>query len=174
MICPQCGFENIRGADECAGCQQDLTYLDEPATAAGSSVERAIMEEPVGVLEPAVPVCVRPDTPVHQVIRVMLETRTASVLVMDRADLVGIFTERDLLMDIAGRERALADAPIREWMTPSPETVEEDDTVAFAIHKMDVGGYRHLPMMHNGRPIGVLSVRDIVRFLADYLSPATA
>ena len=172
MICPHCGYENIRGADECVGCQQDLTYLDEPSEAADSAVERAILEEPVRSLQPAPPVCVHPDSPVRDVIQTMLETKTASVLVMDSGDLVGIFTERDLLMDIAGREDAAGGDPIREWMTPNPVTVEGDDCVALAIHKMDVGGYRHLPVMEAGRPEGVLSVRDIIRFLAVHVTPA--
>ena len=90
----------------------------------------------------------------------------------DGPELVGVFTERDVLMNIAGREKELANDPIREWMTPNPESVEEDDSVAFAIHKMDIGGYRHLPVMKAGRPTGIISVRDLVRHLATYLSPA--
>jgi CBS domain-containing protein len=94
------------------------------------------------------------------------------VLVVDGTELVGIFTERDVLMNVAGREQEFAEDPVREWMTPNPETVAEDDSIGFAIHKMDIGGYRHLPVMESGQPVGIISVRDVVRYLAAYLAPA--
>jgi len=51
------------------------------------------------------------------------------------------------------------------FMTANPETVSTSDTLAFAIHKMDVGGYRHLPVIHHGAPVGVVSVRDMLRHI---------
>ncbi len=172
MICPQCGFENIAGADDCANCKQDLTYFDQPAATAGSAVERALTEEQVRVLEPARPICVPPTACLRDVIQTLIDKKIGCVLVTDGPDLLGIFTERDVLMNLAGREKELANEQVREWMTPNPETVEEDDSIAFAIHKMDIGGYRHLPVMQAGRPQGVISIRDLVRHLASYLSPA--
>src|SRR5262245_20536118 len=133
MICPHCGYDNFQGADECAGCKQDLTFLDEPIVAADSAVERLLMEEPVRALHPPYPVCVAPETPLRDVIQKLVDNKTACVLVADGEELVGIFTERDLLMNIAGREQELGEDQIREWMTPNPETVEEDDSIAFAI-----------------------------------------
>jgi CBS domain-containing protein len=172
MICPQCGYENIAGADECENCKNDLTYLDQPQVAAGSAVERALMEQPVRVLEPAELVCVSPETPLRDVIQTMIDKKVGCVLVTDGPELVGIFTERDLLMNIAGREQELGNDQVREWMTPNPQTIEEDDSVAFAIQEMDTGGYRHLPVLRAGRPVSVVSVRDVVRFLAQQLATA--
>jgi CBS domain-containing protein len=173
MLCPHCAFENIAGADECANCKQDLTYLNQPNVATDSPVELALMEGPVSMLRPAAPMCVSPDTPLREVLDLMAQKKTACVLVTEGTDLLGIFTERDLLMNIAGREQDLREDQIREWMTPNPETVEKDDSIAFAIHKMDIGGYRHLPVIRDGRPVGILSVRDVVRFLAGRLSPVS-
>ena len=174
MLCPHCGQNNIPGADECANCKQDLTYLDQPNIAADSPVERALMEQPVSVLDPATPICVSADTPLRQVIQTLIDKKIGCVLVTDGGDLVGIFTERDVLLNIAGREQEFANDPIREWMTPNPESVEEDDSLAFVIHKMDVGGYRHVPVVGGGRPTGIISVRDVVGFLASALSPASS
>lgn len=171
MICPNCGHDNIPGADECANCKNDLTYFDQPGVAMASPVERALMEEPVRVLRPARPICVPAHTPVRQVLQLMIDKKIGCVLVTAGAELVGILTERDVVMNIAGREHELGDDQVREWMTTEPETVAEDDSIAFAIHKMDVGGYRHLPVMCAGRPTGVVSVRDVVRYLASHLSP---
>ncbi len=50
-------------------------------------------------------------------------------------------------------------------MTANPECVNADDTLAFALHKMDVGGYRHLPVLHEGKPAAVISVRDLLRHI---------
>ena len=170
MICPDCGCDNIDGADECTNCQQDLTHLEEPT--AGSVVERVIMEEAVRLLNPPKPICVASATPLGEVVRTLIDAKIGCVLVVDDQELVGIFTERDLLLKIAGSEKQYEEHPIREWMTPNPATVEGDDSIAFAIHKMDVGGYRHLPVMEGNVPVGVISVRDVIRCLADYLAPA--
>jgi CBS domain-containing protein len=50
-------------------------------------------------------------------------------------------------------------------MTRSPETVAPADILAVALGKMDSGGYRHLPVVDGGKPIGVISVRDVLRHL---------
>ena len=51
-------------------------------------------------------------------------------------------------------------------MTSAPVTVSQDDSIAYALHAMDLGGYRHLPVVdEDGRPTGIISVRDILRFL---------
>ncbi len=50
-------------------------------------------------------------------------------------------------------------------MTSNPETVGPTDSLAFALHKMDCGGYRHLPVVKDGQPLGVISVRDMLRHI---------
>jgi CBS domain-containing protein len=50
-------------------------------------------------------------------------------------------------------------------MTPKPETLTANKSLAFALHKMDVGGYRHMPLVQDGRPVGMISVRDIMRHI---------
>jgi CBS domain-containing protein len=171
MLCPDCGHNNIAGADECTNCKSDLTYLDQPTLVAGSPVERALVEDVIRVLQPREPISVSPSTSLRAVIQTLIDKKIGCVLVVDEGELLGIFTERDVLMNIAGREREFADDAVREWMTPNPETVAEDDSIACAIHKMDIGGYRHLPVMESGQPVGIISVRDVVRYLTTYLSP---
>ena len=55
--------------------------------------------------------------------------------------------------------------PLLTIMTPNPESVGADDSLAYALHKMDVGGYRHLPVIENGKPVGIISVRDVIRHI---------
>ena len=62
------------------------------------------------------------------------------------------------------------DVPIAEIMTPSPVTLDARDSIAYALHAMDLGGYRHMPIVdEEGRPIGIISVRDILGFLMQQL-----
>jgi CBS domain-containing protein len=65
---------------------------------------------------------------------------------------------------VAGLED-YASRPLRDFMTPAPETVRPEDALAFALHKMDSGGYRHLPVVKDGLPLGMVSVRDMLRHI---------
>ena len=162
MYCPACGYQkNLPGADECAHCKLPLTRADEPAL--HDRVERSLMTDPVSVLNPASPVTVPTDAELGQAIRLMTERNVGAMLVTDTAGkLAGILTERDFLMKVAGRPGFIALA-VRDFMTANPETVAPTDTLAFAIGKMDAGGYRHLPVVDGAVPVGVISVRDILR-----------
>ena len=96
----------------------------------------------------------------------MLEKDVGALLVVDEAGtLLGIFSERDLLKRVAADFDRLKDSPVSNFMTPKPEAVTVEDTLAFAVHKMDVGGYRHLPVLSAGRPSGVISARDLLRHI---------
>jgi CBS domain-containing protein len=164
MICPTCGWDNLPGNEECSNCQQDLTPLDRPV--AQNRVERSLMEDRVSVLRPKAPVTVSPTTTVQQAIQVMLGHKLGALLVVDDGGkLVGVLSERDLLKKVAPLPDPYAELYVEDFMTPDPETVTAEDTLAFALHKMDVGGYRHLPVLSGGKPAGVISVRDMLRHI---------
>src|SRR5437868_2831111 len=164
MICPTCGWDNLPGNEECQNCQQDLTPLDRPV--AQNRVERSLMEDPVSVLGPRDPVTVPPAATLADAMRVMRERNVGTVLVVDDAGrLQGIFSERDLLKKVVGLHADPGGLPVVQLMTANPETVTATDTLALALHKMDIGGYRHLPVLSDGRPSGVISVRDMLRHI---------
>jgi CBS domain-containing protein len=164
MICPTCGYDNLPGNEECDNCQQDLTQIDRPA--ATNRVERSLMEDRVAALHPKPAVTIRPDTTVQAAIQVMLEHDLGALLVVDsKGKLLGIFSERDLLTKVAGLHENYTEMPVGTFMTSNPESVNSGDTLAFALHKMDCGSYRHLPVMQGERPIGVISVRDMLRHI---------
>jgi len=164
MICPNCGHDNLPGAEECASCQQDLTQLDRPI--AHDRVERSLMEDQVRTLSPRKPVCVSAGTSIRDALVAMQGPEVGALLVVD-ADgrLAGIFTERDLLTKAATHQAGFDTIPVAQFMTRNPEAVKATDSLAFALHKMDVGGYRHLPVVNDGRPEGVISVRDMLRHI---------
>jgi CBS domain-containing protein len=102
----------------------------------------------------------------------MLDRNIGALPVVDAAgQLVGIFSERDLLLKVAGLEADHANRPVKDYMTTRPETVRETDSLAFALHKMDVGGYRHLPVLRGGRLVGMISVRDLLRHITRLCQP---
>jgi CBS domain-containing protein len=164
MICPHCGHDNLPGSEECGHCHMDLTQLDQPM--ASDRVERRLVEDSVSLLQPKKPITLRPTVTVREAIKTMLDRDVGALLVVDDGGkLLGIFSERDLLTRVAGLTPSYAELPVGQFMTPNPETAAPSDTVAFALHKMDVGGYRHLPIVENGVPVGVISVRDMLRFI---------
>ena len=164
MICPSCGHDNVPGNEVCSHCHQSLAPLDLPIAA--SRIERSLMEDHVHSLPLKPAVTLAPETPVREAIRVMLERNVGAVLVVDEeGKLAGIFGERDLLKRVAGLADGFMDQPIGPLMTPRPVTVRPDDTLNFVLHKMDGGGYRHVPVTEARRPLSVISVRDMLRHI---------
>ena len=164
MICPNCGYDNLPGDESCKHCEGDLTQLDRPA--AQNRLERTLMEDLVGALKPRKAVVARLHSTVGQALDQMLEANLGALLVVDATGkLCGIFSERDLLTRVAGVHSSWESIHVCEVMTRNPETVSLTDTLALALQKMDVGGYRHLPVVDDGKPVGVISVRDMMRHL---------
>ncbi|MBY0523193.1 MAG: CBS domain-containing protein [Gemmataceae bacterium] len=133
---------------------------------ASNRVERSLMEDSVGKLCRLEPVVVGPTATLGDAIQAMLGTGIGALLVVDGAGkLVGIISERDLLTKLDADGDSYRALPVKEFMTPNPETLTTDATLAYALHKMDVGGYRHLPVVRDGKPEGVISVRDMLRHI---------
>lgn len=84
----------------------------------------------------------------------------AVVVVEDMARIVGIVTERDILRAVAQRVRA-AEARVRQWMTESVVTIEPETTVEDAAEMMFERNFRHLPVMKDGRLLGIVSLRRL-------------
>lgn len=163
MYCPVCTHQNLPGSDACTACGTPLAHLDGPNL--NDRLENSLVTNPVSVLGPRPPVTVPAAAPLADAMRRMIDLSIGAVLVTDAAGrLAGILTERDFLLKIAGQP-AFEELPVERFMTASPETVGPKDTLAFALGKMDAGGYRHLPVVEDGKPVGVISVRDILRHI---------
>ena len=168
IVCPYCQAENIEGADECVDCNQPLSELSirVPAT----SVEADLLRDRIERLWPKTPSTVPHDMPVGQVLKKMVDQTIGCVMVVDGDKLVGIFSERDALMKLNVDAAKFMNRPISQFMTAKPVTLETSDKIAFALHKMNVGGYRHLPILFNGKLAGVISIRDILRYLTERIA----
>ncbi len=128
------------------------------------TIRGAILTEPIRALEPHKPICVPPETTIRDAIAAMNEARVGYVLVTEGDRLVGILTERDILKKVIGKLDL--DGSVEPIMTRNPETVRMDDGIAYALNKMHVGGYRHIPVVdREGRPVGIVSVKAFVEFI---------
>jgi len=165
MDCPVCGFENLTGAEVCDNCGADLagTGIPQPTL----SFHGRLLGEHLDELGAPAPITVDPATPVDAAIARMHEAEVDCVLVTTDGRLVGIFTDRDAVVKAAGKR--LDAFHVRDFMTPDPVVLNHDDPIALAIHKMAVGGFRHIPIVRDGRPTGVVTARDVFHHLAEAL-----
>lgn len=168
VICPDCRADNIPGADICESCGQDLRALDLPA--AQDAFTEHLLNDRLSELGVEQPQVVAPGDPVALAVHVMQECRTSCVLVSDGGVLAGILTERDILLKAAGDNVDLNALAVRDLMTPDPVILREDDTLAVALHKMSVGGFRHIPIVAEGRAQRVISIQDVFQHVRGFLS----
>jgi CBS domain-containing protein len=129
-------------------------------------LDQRMIREPIRQLQPRPPISLPPSATVGAAIELMREHRVGCILVVEGERLTGIITERDLLLKL---DEAALSRPVRALMTPDPEVLGPDDPIVYALNKMSVGGFRHVPLVDAGqRPVGVISVKDIVDYIVDF------
>jgi signal-transduction protein with cAMP-binding, CBS, and nucleotidyltransferase domain len=165
MRCPTCGFENLLGSDVCDNCGSDLAGHDTPQSP--TTFRGQLLGEHLDALGIATPETIAATADVSEAIRRMHDKGIDCVLVTEGGRLVGIFTDRDAVLKVAGLERQAR--PIATLMTRDPMVLRHDETIAVAINKMAVGGFRHIPIVEDGRPTGVVTARDVFRHLVESL-----
>jgi CBS domain-containing protein len=106
---------------------------------------------------------VAPEDTIGEAAQKMVDRGVGSALVSDFGRLIGILTERDLLRAVAGRTHS-SDARVRQWMTSEPVTADPGMTAEEAGRVMLEQGFRHLPVVEDGRPVGVVSIRDVAEW----------
>jgi CBS domain-containing protein len=161
--CPSCEHENVPGVDICESCGWDLLDSGVPAPTRG--IQAKILAAPLVDLEPAPIVAVERDTPLEEALKRMRDERHGSVLVLEGGEIAGIFTERDVLMKVVGRKVDVATTPVGDVMTAGPDVLRASDPLAYAIHLMAVRGFRHIPVIRGGRPLGIVSIRGVIGYL---------
>ena len=96
----------------------------------------------------------------------MLTKRVGCVVVTEEDQLVGLFTERDLLCKVVPKGIDIASTPVSTVMTRKPESLPVDSPLVYVLQRMSVGGYRHVPLVNNqGKAVAVISMRDIVHHI---------
>ena len=111
---------------------------------------------------------VEQETTLVEAAAAMTGRRVGAVLVVSGGRLTGILTERDVLRAVASGN---VTGQVAEWMTRNPETIDADESTQQAGVVMIHGGFRHLPVLDEGVPIGIVSIRDLMRVVLDDVSP---
>ena len=92
-------------------------------------------------------------------------------MIVDNHKLIGILTERDILLKVTGNSFDLNLVTVDEIMTENPDTLSPENPLAYALNKMHVGGFRHVPIVDDDRkPVGLVSISNIISTIADYFS----
>ena len=114
---------------------------------------RTIIEEQEPVTAPAT-------MTVSEAARLMRNRRVGAILVVQEGALAGIFTERDALIRVLAEGRDVHTTLLADVMTRNPKTIHPDRSFAEALQMMYGGSFRHVPVVEDGRPVGMVSARD--------------
>jgi CBS domain-containing protein len=107
---------------------------------------------------------VEPDAKLSTAIKLLGEKRIGAVLVMNQGRIEGILSERDIVRVLGGRGAAVMEEPVSNVMTRKVVSCKETDTVAEIMEMMTTGKFRHLPVVENGRVVGLISIGDVVKW----------
>ena len=170
MICPECHSDNIEGVDACKNCGHDLASLDHPSTSPSGARTPAFISERLAEIPTQSPVRTQTTDPVGLAVRLMQNSDTDCVLVMNGSQLAGIITPWDILHKVAGPNEDLNAVTCGQIMTADPVFLRDDDDIAVAINKMSIGGFRHIPLLQGGTPTAIVSIRDLFRHISSHLA----
>jgi CBS domain-containing protein len=109
---------------------------------------------------------IAPEDTIGEAAQKMVERGVGSAVVLDYGRLIGIFTERDLLRAVADRVHS-SEARVREWMTAEPITITPETSAEEAAQTMLDNGFRHLPVVEGERAVGIVSIRDVARWISE-------
>ena len=150
----------------------DEAYFGDTEREPSHRFDEKLLQAPTSVLSRRIPMVFTESDTVQTAVRAMQAEHRGVVLISEdgtrQTPLVGIFTERDVLLRIVDRGRDPSTVCLREVMAKNPESLPRTAPVAAVLNKMSVGGFRHVPIVDTrGRPVFVVSVRDVVEYLVD-------
>lgn len=127
------------------------------------------LRDPLGSLTQSKFIVLNEAATLHNAINNIQKESIGCVLLENNHKLTGIFTERDIVQKIVGNRHNLNNENIAKYMTKYPECLHLSDPIAYALNKMITGGFRHIPIVDKKeKPIGVISMQDIINHLGDY------
>ena len=148
--------------DEAKAEEQKITQERAHSDARLESV--AVLQQQIRDLSPLPPaVALGHRATVREAIEVMRQKQLSCVLVVEHGQLVGVFTERDVVTKVAATPLDVDHVPLRDVMQPDPECLQLDDALVYALHQMSRGAYRHVPVVdEQRRPTGLVSMQAIL------------
>jgi CBS domain-containing protein len=126
---------------------------------------RSVMEQKKVLFAP-------PETSVSNAAKLMARKNVSAVMVVEDERLVGIFTERDAVFRVIAKGRDAQNTRLADVMTSAPQSVDPDKSFGYALLMMHENGFRHVPVVENGKPIGIVSSRkaldpDLEEFISE-------
>lgn len=166
--CPSCGHENIPGEDRCVECFHSLMHVDLPKPKSNDAFQQIMMNAPISDLITGEDLLVAdPEDSIDKIVSLLQREKKNCVLVYKKKHLLGILSHRDIIKKVASAPDKLTSMKVESVMTPNPEYVKSDDPIAFAVNKMALGGFRHVPVLApDGTPVTILAIKDVLEYLA--------
>jgi CBS domain-containing protein len=106
---------------------------------------------------------VEPDAKLAAAVKILGEKKIGAVLVMSQGRMEGILSERDIVRVLSERGAHVLEEPVNGVMTRKVVSCRQSDTVAGIMEMMSVGKFRHLPVVEDGKVVGLISIGDIVK-----------
>ncbi|GEM_PF-515496 len=165
--CPSCGAENILGNDRCEQCLHSLMQTGLPQPKKDDKFQSALMQDPVaGLLTGKDLLVCSPNDTIQKVVKIFQKEGKKCILAYENKKLVGILSNRDLLLRVAGKYKDLSKVKVKEVMTPNPEYVTADAPIAYVVNKMAMGVCRHVPVLaEDGTPYSLVIIKDVLGYL---------
>ena len=160
MKCLSCGAATLDGESECPSC--GTSFLDVGTHAQTKGMEKKILEGLVSDLGPKTAWSVSVSQTVQDAVDLMRAKKGGCVLILEKGELKGVFSERELLF---AKQPIVTNTPIVQVMRGEAMCLRPSDSVADAFHQMAISGHRHLPGKLNTGEYGVVSSRDLLRYL---------
>jgi len=150
-------------------------YLEDELESLRDAEERALSRDsfllPIENLFSKRALTVDVDDSVQHAIAKMRETEYGAVVVTREGKVAGLLTERELICNVVGVIEHYEQCKVHEVMLVDPVTLRPEDPILYALHNMQAGGYRHIPIVDAGhRAISVVSLKDVVRYLLSYFA----
>ena len=129
------------------------------------------IQDPISSLGLVSPLSVEIGTNLKNALKLLQQEKQNCLLIVNDDSLSGILTERDILLKVTGKGYDMDLVMVDEFMTENPETLSPDDPIAYALNKMYIGGFRHVPIVNDSLiPVGLISISNIISTIADYFS----
>mgnify|MGYP006099379953 FL=1 len=129
------------------------------------------IQDPISSLGLVSPLSVEIGTNLKNALKLLQQEKQNCLLIVNDDSLSGILTERDILLKVTGKGYDMDLVTVDEFMTENPETLSPDDPIAYALNKMHIGGFRHVPIVNDSLiPVGLISISNIISTIADYFS----
>ncbi len=104
-----------------------------------------------------------PDTPMEEVVRTLVDNRIGALVILENDSLVGIISERDIVRALSSHGAAIMQEPASKHMTRNVITCTEQDTVHHLKEEMTEHRFRHIPVVEDGKLVGIVSIGDVVK-----------